>query len=350
MADVSFIRDGAIGETREVVLVQGRAIALRVARWSDDGARARWGEVYAARVRRTDPQRRGMFLDLGLSAQDGFLPFTSRTPKLTDGAGMVVSIAREAARGKNPVVKLLETPYPGGGPRRLETPDCDGDLTAATPADGATRADIDALIEACLIPQAVIPGGGVLTIEPTAALIAIDVDASGRQGARQGEAFVLELNRAAVKEAARQIRLRNLGGIGAIDLPAMRERDHQQQVVQAFRDAVQRDPWGVQIAPLSRFGVLEFSRGQLRTPLHETLQERGGAKTSETVALEALRAIEREATAKGGLRVRATLAPGAYEWLASDSIHWRAALDRRIGPRWELAPGPTEPTFQVQTL
>jgi Ribonuclease G/E len=350
MAGVTFVRDGAIGETREVMLEAGRAIAFRVVRWSDEGARARWGEMYAARVRRSDPQRRGMFIDLGLSAHDGFLPFSGRGLKLTDGAGIVVTIAREAARGKGPVVKLAETPFPGGAPRRLERHACDSEFDLAGPADNATRAEIDALIEDCLSPHAAIPGGGVLTIEPTAALIAIDVDAGARQGAREGEAFVLELNRAAVLETARQIRLRSLGGIGAIDLPAMRARDHQQQVVQTFREAVQHDPWGVQAAPLSRFGVLEFSRGQLRTPLHEILQSPGGRNCAETIALAALRAIEREASARGGLRVRGAIAVQAYNWLAGDHIPWRAALDRRIGARWELVPSPSESAFQVQAL
>jgi Ribonuclease G/E len=309
---------------------------LRLARWSDRGARARWGEVYAARVRRIDPQRRGLFLDLGLRGQEGFAPFASKAPRVTEGAGVVAAVAREAARGKNPVVKLLDAPFPGGAPRLLETHECDAGLEDCPAAPRDVRARIDALIENCLSKTAPIPGGGMLTIEPTAALIAIDVDAAGRDGPRDGEAFALDLGRAAIKEVARQIRLRNLGGIGAIDLPALQRKENQAALTQAFRDVVRADPWGVQAAHLSRFGVLEFSRGQLRAPLHETVCDAAGAPSAETIALAGLRAIETAANAARGRRVVARLCAPAYDWLAQDIIAWRAALDQRVGGVWKL--------------
>src|SRR5262245_58991167 len=66
--------DAAIGETRLVLAREGRPIAIEIRRQSDDGKRARWGEVYCARVTSIDRRRRGAFLDLGLSVDQGFLP------------------------------------------------------------------------------------------------------------------------------------------------------------------------------------------------------------------------------------------------------------------------------------
>ncbi len=102
--------DAAIGETREALVAQGKPIALRIARTSDNGRRARWGELYCARVREIDRRRRGVFLDLGLKDQQGFLPLgddgrvrmAKERVSLCDGQGVVVSIAREAARREKP--------------------------------------------------------------------------------------------------------------------------------------------------------------------------------------------------------------------------------------------------------
>ena len=66
--------DASVGETREALVQDGRVIALHLARASDEGVRARWGEVYCARVGDVDRRRRGAFLDLGLREQQGFLP------------------------------------------------------------------------------------------------------------------------------------------------------------------------------------------------------------------------------------------------------------------------------------
>src|SRR6185295_17270123 len=103
-----------IGETREALVRQGKPIALRIARSSDAGRRARWGELYCARVREIDRRRRGAFLDLGLKDEQGFLPLGEdgrvrmirERVALTEGQGVVVSVAREAARRKSPVLDL----------------------------------------------------------------------------------------------------------------------------------------------------------------------------------------------------------------------------------------------------
>jgi Ribonuclease G/E len=181
----------------------------------------------------------------------------------------------------------------------------------------------------------------VLTIEPTSALVAIDVDAGARAGSGDPDRFALELNVAAAREAARQIRLRSLGGVIAIDFVSLRSKSHLRTLEDAVREAFAGDPWSIQFAGLSRFGVYELTRAQLRRPLHEQMREADGRLTVETVALMALRAIEREARAWSGRQIACTVAPEVKAWLDSAEIDWRAQLSGRIGMRWTIdaAPG-----------
>ena len=343
--------DAAIGETREVLVRNGRAIALRVARESDAGRRARWGELYWARVREIDRQRRGVFVDLGLGDEMGFLPLGEdgrvRIGKndrvaLTQGAGVVVSVTREAARGKSPVLQLEAAGREGKAPHLMGRHACDEELARATPADSATRAKIDAAIEDALARTAPIPGGGALIIEPTAALVAIDVDAGARSGASDPERFALDLNIAAAGEAARQIRLRGLGGLIAIDFVSMRAKSHRKDLEEAVHQAFADDPWSVQFGALSRFGVFDLARSQLRRPLHEVLLDESGRLSVETLAMMALRAIEREARAVSGRQIACTVAPEVKAWLDAAEFDWRGALNNRIGIIWtlEAQPGP----------
>lgn len=342
--------DGAIGETREALVREGRPIALRIARASDAGRRARWGEVYCGRVREIDRRRRGAFVDLGLRDQQGFLALgddgRARMKRdrvmLTEGAGVIVGITREAARDKNPVVELQAVGHDGEAPHLIDCHDVDNELVLAKAADPSVRARLDATIEDALARTAPVPGGGVLTIEPTAALVAIDVDAGGRAGSGDPERFALDLNIAAAAEAARQIRLRNLGGLIAIDFVSMRAKSHAKQLEEGVRAAFADDPWSIQFGALSRFGVFDLSRAQLRTPLHEQLRDPDARLSVETVALMALRAIEREARAHTGRQIACTVAPEVRAWLDAGEIDWRAELSNRIGMRWSVDAAPRD--------
>jgi ribonuclease E len=344
--------DAAVGETREALVRDGKPIALRIARASDAGRRARWGELYCARVREVDRRRRGAFLDLGLAQAPGFLPLgedgrvrmaRERTP-LREGQGVIVTVVREAARGKSAVLELQEIGHDGEAPHRIGCHECDEELALAKAADAQTRTKLDAAIEDALARTAPVEGGGALTIEPTAALVAIDVDAGGRAGSGDPERFALDLNIAAAYEAARQIRLRGLGGIVAIDFVSMRAKAHTKQLDDGVRAAFASDPWNVQFGGLSRFGVYEVSRAQLRTPLHEQMRDADGRLSVETVALMALRAIERGARAATGRQIACTVAPEVKTWLDAGEIDWRSELSGRIGMRWSLdaAPGPRD--------
>ncbi|MES1197557.1 MAG: ribonuclease E/G [Pseudomonadota bacterium] len=345
--------DGGVGEAREALVHDGRVIALRVLRQSDEGRRARWFELYAGRVRDIDKRRRGAFVDLGLRDEMGFLQLhpdgrpsrkrawtgfaaPEKLPTLTEGQSIAVCVVREAARGKSPVLAYVGEA--SNAPRLLDRHEGDAALLNAK-ADLAARAEIDAAIEEALSRTSPIPGGGTLTIEPTSALVAIDVDAGGRAGQGDAEKFAFDLNVAAAREAARQVRLRNLGGLVALDFVSMRTKSNLEQLEREVRAAFADDPWKVEFGALSRFGVFELAREQMCTPLHEIMCEPDGRLRAETLALSALRAIEREATGARGREVLCNVSDEAKAWLGAAPFDWRAALQSRIGVRWRLEGG-----------
>ncbi len=349
--------DAAIGETREALVRDGEPIALRVARASDEGRRARWGELYVrARARdRSTPARR-VPRSRPAARQQGFLPLERGRPRapvraservaLREGEGVVVSVTREAARGKSAGAGAA-----GDRPRRRGAASHRAPRVrrryrrTPSPPIAQTRAKLDAVIEDALSRTAPIPGGGVLTIEPTAALVAIDVDAGGRGGSGDPERFALDLNIAAAQEAARQMRLRNLGGIIAIDFVSMRAKSHRAQLEAAVRDAFAGDPWSVQFGALVAFRRV---RAGARAIAH------AAARTDARCG----RALERgERGADGAARDRARSARGDRP---ANRLHRRArgeglarraprsigapSSSNRIGMRWTLdaAPGPRE--------
>lgn len=351
--------DASVGETRAALVRGGRAIAITIRRASEDGRRARWGEVYAARVRTVDKRLRGAFVDLGLRGDTGFLPLDaggavrrrdgSRAP-VREGDAIVVSVAREGARDKGPVLQLLSEAHPGGAPRRISRHESDDALEGAA-ADLRARAALDAAIAEALSPRVALKDGGALVIEPTAALVAVDVDAAGRKGSGDPEKFALDLNIAAAWELARQLRLRNLGGIVAVDFVSLRAHASRAALEAAVKEAFAGDPWGVQTTRLSRFGVMELARAQLCAPLHERLCE-GGVLSLESAALSLLRAIESAGAAERGRRIEARAPPDVLAWLQSAPFDWRGALDERLGARWaiEAASGAARESIDVRAL
>lgn len=327
---MTLIREDSVGETRWGMIDHGRIVEIGVRRWSDEGRRARLGETFCARIRKIDRPRRGAFLDLGLADEQGFLPLEGGQAAklgLTEGEALTVRVTRESARGKSPVL-ALEARSGEGPPRKLPSPD---PLHEACPASAKQREALDMAFEAALSSTAPIPGGGALTIEPTAALVAIDVDAAGRSGTSDPQRFALALNLAAAQEAPAQLRLRSLGGVIAIDFVSMTAAAARKQVEDAVRAALLRDPAGGRIAPISRFGVLELVRPQTRRPLHEAMRDE-----AETAALEALRLLQRAADSARGRALVAEVPPVAAHWLEGAHIDWRPALDRRIGTRWRI--------------
>ncbi len=332
-----------IGETRAAVVDNGRLVELHVDRWSEAGARAIEGEVYRGRVRRIEPALNAAFVDLGVG-EDGFLPFgkAGRPKGFHEGAAIGVRISREAHADKGPNLTRCDV-EDGDAPdciepapilaQRLARLHGDAEVVWADEADF----DMEAAFEEALDPAVPVPGGGSLYIEPTRALTAIDVDADGRKGQGNAAKLAQQLNVSAAKEAARQVRLRGLGGIIAIDFVNMRAQPDRKSVEQALRGGFRRDRAKVDVAPLSQFCVAELARQRRSRSLAEIRCDADGRLSVETCALAALRRLEGEARHARSRPLVLTVSPEVHGWLEADEIGWREALTDRIGPRFSTA-------------
>ena len=132
------------------------------------------------------------------------------------------------------------------------------------------RYQIESQIELAFQREISLPSGGSIVIDPTEAMVSIDVNSARSTKGKDIESTAFATNMEAAKEIARQLRLRDLGGLIVIDFIDMQDEKHQQKVENTFRSAVQADRARIQIAGISRFGLLELSRQRLRPSLEET--------------------------------------------------------------------------------
>jgi len=165
---------------------------------------------------------------------------------------------------------------------------------------------VTADIDKALRPRVWLRSGGTLVIEPTEALVSIDVNTGKFVGSRRQEDTVLRTNLEAAEEIARQLRLRDLGGIIVVDFIDMVSAEHRRQVIDALALALRRDRARTKIAGLSELGLLQLTRKRTRPGIAAALTRAcdacsgtGRVKTPETVAHEALDEARRVAAAMG---------------------------------------------------
>ncbi len=144
-----------------------------------------------------------------------------------------------------------------------------------------------------------LPSGGSIVFDPTEALTAVDVNSSRSTGRKHIDDTALDTNLEAAREIARQLRIRDIGGLVVVDFIDMANRKHGQQVEEALRNATASDKARVQFARISRFGLLEMSRQRLHPSVRETTTEtcprcegRGTILTVESMALQMLTRME----------------------------------------------------------
>lgn len=345
MAREAFI-DARIGETRAGLIQHGRLVEVRVRRWSDDATRARAGDVFAGRAGAFDRGAGGVFVNLGQPV-DGFLTIRRDEAPPPEGALLTVRVSREAVDGKGPGLVRIEAEAPQGPPRRLHAAGIADDWRCeAFEADEDQALALDDAIAAALAPTAAIPGGGRLTIERTAACIAVDVDAANRPAGSDRARFMRGLNVAAAGEAARQIRLRGLAGLIIIDLAGHPKGSDAGAIVRAAQEGFAAGPGEprVEFADISRFGVLEMARERRALSLAETLLGPDGVLSPETLALDGLARLVRLAASAKGRTPTLALPADAHAWLASNAVDWRGPLDRALSGRYglEARNGPVE--------
>ena len=323
--------DTGPGETRGVVTLDGRPERLLIERGDEIAVQAT-GAVVVARVRRIERGFGSAFLDLG-EGPDAVLALSGDAAKLAQGASVEIEITAAARRGKGPLARMVRA---ADGPPRLiqAAPGLRQRLQGFAPepsiVGGAEARDAADLAEdAVLAVEHPLGGGASIAIEPTRALVAVDVDVGGAAGGdrRRGEARV---NREAIFTGARLLRLKGLGGLVVFDLVG-RGQDGD-AAVEAARLAFAADMPGVAYGPVSRFGTFQLSLPWRGAPVSERLVDPDGRPTAQTVARRLARAIEAEAARC--TRVLAFCAPDVAE--AAQAV--RGPLVERLGPRFDIRP------------
>ncbi len=143
-----------------------------------------------------------------------------------------------------------------------------------------------------------LPGGGSIVIDPTEALVAIDVNSGNFRTDDSAEETAFRLNLSAAKEIARQLRLRDLGGVIVNDFIDMRKESHRRKVEHALRDALKNDRARTKILRTSPFGLIEMTRQRIRPSLKRSIYTdcpccsgRGLVKTAESMSIEVIRML-----------------------------------------------------------
>ena len=159
-------------------------------------------------------------------------------------------------------------------------------------------------IQKSLDRKVLLKSGGYLIIDQTESMTTVDVNTGAFVGSRNLEETIFKTNLESAQAIARQLRLRNLGGIIIIDFIDMAEEEHRRQVLRALEKALERDHARTQVCEVSTLGLVEMTRKRTRESLEHTLCQtcstcdgRGSIKTAETVCYEIFREILREARA-----------------------------------------------------
>jgi ribonuclease E len=193
---------------------------------------------------------------------------------------------------------------------------------------------IEEQIQSIYDQQVRLNSGGTIVINPTEALVAIDVN-TGRTSIREDpETTVFKINLEAAQEIARQLRLRDLGGLIVVDFIDMESKKHRAEVEKAFKEAFKGDKARVRMSRISPFGLLEMSRQRLRPTLESRAYEScpqckgsGKVKSAEAHALQILRKIQ-GAAAKGNLaKVEGEVPIGTATYLLNDLRRELAAVE-----------------------
>jgi ribonuclease G len=200
-------------------------------------------------------------------------------------------------------------------------------------------------IQKALERKVPLKSGGYVIIDQTEAMTTIDVNTGAFVGHRNLEETTFLTNLEAAATIARQLRLRNLGGIIIIDFIDMEESQHRQQVIQALERALSRDHVKTNISSVSPLGLVEMTRKRTRESLEHVLcrscpscDGRGFVKTPETLCYEIFREILRQARVAKGRQLRVLAHPDVVERLLDEASAALAELETLSGQPIKLQP------------
>jgi ribonuclease G len=193
-------------------------------------------------------------------------------------------------------------------------------------------------IQKSLERKVLLKSGGYLIFDQTESMTTIDVNTGAFVGSRNLEETIFKTNLEAAQAIARQLRLRNLGGIIIIDFIDMIEEDHRRQVLRALEKALERDHARTQVCEVSTLGLVEMTRKRTRESLEHVLCQtcptcdgRGSIKTAETVCYEIFREILREARAFDADQLLVLASQSVIDMLLDEESSSLAELQDFIG-------------------
>ena len=199
-----------------------------------------------------------------------------------------------------------------------------------------TRFQVESQIETAYTREVILPSGGAIVIDNTEALTSIDINSSRSTKGGDIEETAYHTNLEAASEIARQLRLRDIGGLIVIDFIDMQSNRHQRDVENQMRDAVKTDRARVQIGKISRFGLLEMSRQRLRPSIEESTQMvcprckgTGVIRGVQSLSLSILRLLEEEAMKENTRRVMVQLPVDVATFILNEKRHQIISIEDR---------------------
>ncbi|MCO7225858.1 ribonuclease E [Pleionea sp. CnH1-48] len=207
------------------------------------------------------------------------------------------------------------------------------------------RYQIESQIESAFQREVQLPSGGSIVIDPTEAMISIDINSARATKGSDIEETALNTNIEAAQEIARQLRLRDIGGLIVIDFIDMTPVKHQREVESVLKEALKQDRARVQIGRISRFGLLEMSRQRLRPSLGESSQHTcprcngvGRIRGIESLSLSIFRLVEEEAIKESTSQVQAFVPVEVATFLLNEKRKIIAAIEKRRKVKVVLIP------------
>ena len=221
------------------------------------------------------------------------------------------------------------------------------------------RYQIESQIETAFQREVKLPSGGSIVIDPTEALVSIDINSARATKGSDIEETALNTNLEAADEVARQLRLRDSGGLVVIDFIDMTPPKHQRMVEERLREALTMDRARIQMGRISKFGLLELSRQRLRPSLEESTglvcprcNGTGMVRDVRSLALSIMRLIEEEVLKERTAQINASVPVSVATFLLNEKRQTLAELELRSKVRILILPNPhmDTPHYEVSRL
>jgi len=220
-----------------------------------------------------------------------------------------------------------------------------------------THYQIETQIESAFQREVRLPSGGSIVIDPTEAMISIDINSARATKGGDIEETAFNTNLEAAEEIARQLRLRDAGGLVVIDFIDMTPVRHQREVENRMREAVHQDRARIQLGRISRFGLMEMSRQRLRPSIGETSQGvcprcngTGQVRGIESLALSILRLMEEEAIKDNTAHVQAQVPVPVATYLLNEKRRSVFHIEKHHHVKVLIIPNPNMHTPQYEVL